>query len=674
MSLRLLTPFTGERVKRAVALDGSEKLIITLSEDQQHLLDRLPSYSTCKWEGELTVPSSAENFSAFDYKKYLYYENIHWVFKAHGLSDCISEKKNLYTFLSEIRYNGIEKTKIIFPDNLQGIAAALLFGDRHLMGDEQIRMYQRLGVIHLLAISGMHVGMITFFLWKVLLKAGLTKETIRISLFVILPFYAVMAGAAPPVLRAVGMVLLGLGLQFIFVRIPLLHLLSAVFVIHLFIFPTELVNAGFQLSYAVSFTLALSSGRILTSHNKIIGLLMVTTVAQFGALPIILWHFYELSLSSFFMNLLYVPLYTLIILPAFIFIYLLSFLSIEAAAFAVWLPAMLIAPIDQLSLFISDIRHLVYIAGKPSEMKMITLSSGMILILSLFEKNRFLLSAISLVVMSAYLISSPYFNPEGHITFINVGQGDSILIQLPYNQGNYLIDTGGQVQFGQADNQFSVGEKVVLPYLKSMGISKIDLLILTHHDWDHIGGAEDLLKDLKIGEVWTSAKSADKEEMRKLLEAFAEKRIPVKELTKPVEWQAGDSSFSLITPKDQLKGNNASLVLQAEAGGKKWLFTGDIEQESEVAMTDEFEDIDVLKVAHHGSNSSTTEAFLEIVKPEIAVISAGRNNMYGHPHADVLERLGESKVYLTSTHGAVRYTFTGDGGTFEVAIPYNIEK
>ncbi|WP_404403996.1 DNA internalization-related competence protein ComEC/Rec2 [Jeotgalibacillus malaysiensis] len=674
LSLNILTPFTEGENKRAVAIHGSEKLMITIPEKHQALIDKVPAHSKCIWEGELMSPQPAENFNAFDYQRYLFYENIHWIFRVHDFKNCIPVKKSFFSLLTDLRAKGTARTEEIFPDHIKGIAGALLFGDRGMMEEEQIRMYQRLGVIHLLAISGMHVGMITFFLWKVLLRAGLTKETIRISLFIILPFYAVMAGAASPVLRAVGMVLLGLSLQYVFVRLPLLHILSTVFVIHLFLFPLELVNAGFQLSYAVSFTLAISSGRILKYQNKIVSLLMVTTVAQLGAMPIILWHFYELSLSSLFMNLIYVPLYTLVILPSFIFIYLLSFISMDAAIYAAMIPATLIAPVEHLSALISDIKRSVLISGKPPTLKLIILSAGLIVMLSLFEKARFKLSGCCLIVLIAYMLGSPYLNPKGSITFISVGQGDSILIQLPFNRGNYLIDTGGQVHFGEADDRFSVGEKIVLPYLKSMGISTIDLLILTHHDWDHIGGAQDLLKELFIKEVWTSEGSADKEEMKTLLEAFVQEGTPVKEITETATWEVGGNKFKLITPDDHLEGNNASLVLQADMGGKKWLFTGDIEKETEEGMSSEFEDIDVLKVAHHGSKSSSTQAFLDIAKPEFAIISAGKNNVYGHPHPDVIKRLEGTEVYITSVNGAVRYTFTEGDGTFEVATPYNIEK
>ncbi|MDZ5712287.1 DNA internalization-related competence protein ComEC/Rec2 [Jeotgalibacillus sp. HH7-29] len=668
-------PFTGEHSKRAIAANESEKVILTVSEQHHSLIENLPENSSCVWDGELTSPQAAENFYAFDYKKYLFYQNIHWTYRVHNVRDCVTAEESVNTFLNNLRYKGIDRIDKIFPEGIKGIAGALLFGDRSDMEEEQIRMYQRLGVIHLLAISGMHVGMITLFLWKLLLKAGLTRETVRISLFFILPFYTVMAGAAPPVIRAAGMVLLGLSLQYVFVRLPLLHILSSVFMLHLFIFPLELVNAGFQLSYAVSFALALSSGKVLGSRNKFISLLMVTSIAQLGALPIILWHFYELSLSSFLMNLIFVPLYTLFILPSFIVIYLVSFISMDAAVYAAFIPSTIISALEDLARIISELKFSILITGKPSRWKVGILIAVGYMMMSCYEKSKYMAASCCLILFAGVLTFSPYINQKGSITFISVGQGDSILIQLPFNQGNYLIDTGGQVNFGQSKSTFSVGKEIVLPYLKSMGVSTIDLLILTHHDWDHIGGAGDLLSELKVKEVWTSGGSVQKEEMQELLKAFEHDAIPVKEILETQYWQVGGNEFTVMVPSDQLEGNNGSLVLHARLGGKKWLFTGDIEEETERDMLDQFGDIDVLKVAHHGSNSSSTGNFLEIVKPETAVVSAGRNNSYGHPHPDVMERLLDTgaKVYVTSEHGAVKYTFTGDHGTFETALPYNIE-
>ncbi|MBM7577714.1 DNA internalization-related competence protein ComEC/Rec2 [Jeotgalibacillus terrae] len=676
LTLEITSPFTGSTNLRAEAIHQEEKLIIMIPQEQKSLIERLPDASQCQWTGELIQPSSAENFHAFDYRSYLYYQNIHWIFRAESVKNCVMTDQSVLDKLNMIRHKGIERTEQIFPQNSLGIANALLFGDRSKMEDEQIRMYQRLGVIHLLAISGMHVGMMTLLIWLTGLRIGLTKETVRMGMFIILPLYTIMAGAAPPVLRAAGMVLLGLCLQYLFIRLPLVHILCTVFIIHLFLFPLELIQAGFQLSYAVSFALACSSGLILRLKHKSVSLLIVTAIAQLSALPIILWHFYELSLSSFIVNMFYVPLYTIIILPAFVLLYLLSFLSMDAAVLLAYLPSIIIHHTENISAVISDIRFSVLITGKPGLFNTVILLIFCYLILFFSERRKRFLSTISAMVLVVTMTAAPYISSRGSITFINVGQGDSVLIQLPYKQGNILIDTGGQVQFGKADSDYSVGQNIVLPYLKSMGVSKIDLMILTHHDWDHIGGAADLARELYISEVWTSAGSTEKKEMKELLHTFQAQQTPVREISETVSWQSGDAEFTLLVPGENYEGNDASLILTAEAGGKKWLFTGDIGESTENALMNQFEDIDVLKVAHHGSNSSTIQAFLDRVKPETAIISAGKNNMYGHPHPDVLERLHSagSRIYITADHGAVRYIFEGNQGTFEQAVPYDNKK
>ncbi|WP_235420651.1 DNA internalization-related competence protein ComEC/Rec2 [Jeotgalibacillus alimentarius] len=676
LTLEIISPFTGSKSQRAEAVHKDEKLIIMIPEKHKSLVDRLPDSSQCLWTGELIRPSSAENFHAFDYRNYLYFQNIHWIFLAENVNSCEVSDQSVFEKLNMIRFKGIERTEYIFPSNNLGIANALLFGDRSKMEDEQVRMYQRLGVIHLLAISGMHVGMITLLIWLTGLRLGLTKETVRLGMFMILPLYTVMAGAAPPVLRATGMVLLGLCLQYLFIRLPLVHILCTVFMIHLFLFPLELIQAGFQLSYVVSFALACSSGLILRFKHKSVSLLAVTAIAQLSALPIILWHFYELSLSSFIVNMFYVPLYTMIILPTFILIYLVSFLSMDAAVLLASFPSLIIHHTENISAVISDIRFSVLITGKPGLVKTVILIIFCYLILYFSERKKQLHSIISTVLLIGTMTVAPYISSRGSITFINVGQGDSVLIQLPYKQGNILIDTGGQVQFGEADSDYSVGQNIVLPYLKSMGVSKIDLMILTHHDWDHIGGAADLSKELYISEVWTSAGSTEKEEMKELLHTLQAQQTPVKEISETLSWQAGNAEFTLLVPGENYEGNDASLILSAEAGGKKWLFTGDIGENTEIALMEQFDDIDVLKVAHHGSNSSTIQAFLEKVKPETAIISAGKDNMYGHPHTDVLKRLqtAGSQVYITAEHGAIRYIFEGHHGTFEHALPYDNKK
>ncbi|MGV3464012.1 MAG: ComEC/Rec2 family competence protein, partial [Heyndrickxia sp.] len=253
-----------------------------------------------------------------------------------------------------------------------------------------------------------------------------------------------------------------------------------------------------------------------------------------------------------------------------------------------------------------------------------------------------------------------------------------ILIRLPYNRGTYLIDTGGSVVFdvpewSKRKHPFSVGKDILVPYLKGKGISKIDKLILTHSDSDHIGAAKELVETIKIREVYISPNSWKKPLMYETLLHFQKEKISIMEVKDGFGWKTKDSSFQVVYPFEQhYEGNNDSLVLFAKFGGKRWLFTGDLEQEGEAELIHSHRfQADVLKVGHHGSKTSTSLLFLESVQPKIAIISVGKDNRYGHPNQEVLDRLKqeEVKVFRTDMEGEVIYKFTGNNGTFQTLLP-----
>lgn len=289
-----------------------------------------------------------------------------------------------------------------------------------------------------------------------------------------------------------------------------------------------------------------------------------------------------------------------------------------------------------------------------------------------------MLSGLLLIFwVSTHMLINTY-NPYGEIVFVDVGQGDATLIKLPYNRGTYLIDTGGEVQFSKAEweerkSRFSVGEDIVVPFLKSKGITSIDTLILTHGDLDHIGGSAAVLKEMKVKEVLISPNSDEKGEMKKIMKIAGQKRVPVKEAWYPYSWAGDKDGLHIVSPQDEeYEGNNDSIVLYGEIGSLKWLFTGDLEEQGENEFIRNFDlPIDVLKVGHHGSNTSTTEEFLVDTKPSVAVISAGETNRFGHPHPEVVERLKRRgiTIYSTGENGAITYRFWDKKGTFSAHLP-----
>ncbi|MED3841520.1 DNA internalization-related competence protein ComEC/Rec2 [Niallia circulans] len=291
------------------------------------------------------------------------------------------------------------------------------------------------------------------------------------------------------------------------------------------------------------------------------------------------------------------------------------------------------------------------------------------------------LYCLPLLLMSVQFINNVYPS-KGEITFIDVGQGDSILIQLPFNKGTYLIDTGGTVNFPKEDwqkrkNPYEVGAKTVVPFLKSKGIRTIDKLILTHGDLDHIGGSTAIIEQLHVKEImYPNVKGDWSIEEEHLLKLVEKKQIPIRFIQAGQKWSTGKESFMVLAPieKENLTKNNSSIVLFAKIAGITWLFTGDLEKEGELALMNKYPDlreIDVLKVGHHGSKTSSTSEFMERLKPKIAVISVGINNRYHHPSLDVLTILEDYqvKVFRTDENGGISFYFSEKGGTFELRIP-----
>lgn len=262
------------------------------------------------------------------------------------------------------------------------------------------------------------------------------------------------------------------------------------------------------------------------------------------------------------------------------------------------------------------------------------------------------------------------YSPIGEVTFIDVGQGDCIFIRLPFNQGNYLIDTGGVLHFAQEEwkkreKPFDPGESIVVPFLKSKGITKLDKLILTHGDIDHVGSSGVIFEHMQIDELivgQTQEKSNAEQEIIKLARANQTK---VTYAFNGLYWSQGKNQFFILAPEKNAKASNdASIVIYAKLGMKRWLFTGDIEKDGEEQLIQKYPNlqVDILKVGHHGSNTSTTDRFLKVVQPKVAVISVGENNLYGHPHKEVIERLEDDdiKTYRTDEHGAITFTYLFD--------------
>lgn len=664
--------------------DGESVRVVDNFQDQQ----RIPEFKsfrygmTCHIQGELKEPQADGNFYGFDYREYLHQQKIHWQLTPNSLqrTSCKAVGYTFYDRLEQWRGTGIRWIEDNFPADSRGISEALLFGARGDIPEEIVTSYQDLGLIHLLAVSGLHVGLVVGALYFLMIRFGITKERTLVLLFFLLPLYIMMTGAPPSAVRAGCMtmiVLAALRFQHRF------HPLDGVSWIALFMLaanPYSLFQVGFQLSFLISFTLIVSAPFIQRHyHTRLAQLVAISTVAQFIAFPILLYHFYSISILSLPLNLIFIPFVSFFVLP-FVF---LSFFASVVFPFLGQLMISFLAVVmhfsHRLLLAVHDLSWGMLVFGRPSFWIVLLLYAVIFYGLLKWEigrkRRRLAGPVLALVLVCLFQWYAPYFSGEGKVTMLDVGQGDSFLIELPHRKAVYMIDTGGTVSFGEKKWQerkhsFEVGKDVVLPELKARGIRQIDRLILTHGDRDHIGGAQGLIGNVRIEEILYGKGKIKIPFVKQLLTRANDLGTHIVFVNEGVSWKSGEQSFAVLNPTgNETDNNERSIVIAARLGGLTWLFTGDLEKEGERRLEEDYPDlhVDVLKAGHHGSKTSSTESFISQIDPDVALISAGLDNMYGHPNDEVVERFRDHnvKMFRTDLQGAVRFRSDGKERSFD---------
>lgn len=559
-----------------------------------------------------------------------------------------------------------------FPKSLVSEAEALLIGDRSGMSEETAAAYRKLGITHLFAISGLHVGLLTFIVRECLLRLRVRKENVAIFLVIFLPIYAMIAGGAPSVWRAVLVTVLLL--LTMYGRIPLRidHVLALTAIGFILLKPFVVFQPGFQLSYLAAFSLILSMNLLSRTTSKFKLSFLVTSITQLALYPVLLVHFYELSLSSFLVNLIYVPLYSIIILPANLLFLLLTTVAMPLAQFLFIFYVPFRHAIEQMTDLLARVPYQLWTPGKPQTIGLILAVAGILYFFVLYEKGKKLTYCLPYLVVPALLIHVyPYMDKELRVTYVDVGQGDSIVIELPFKRGVYVIDTGGTVSFGEPnwktpEKTFEVGRQIVVPYLKGRGITKVDALIISHAHLDHMGGAHEVMEEVNVKEIHITPNSAVVNEMEKLLKVAKMQGVPIFEKMDGDFWREKDATFSYLAPQSEVYvGNDSSLALYMKTTGPSFLFTGDMEEAAENAFLSKYEGMNfgelILKAGHHGSKTSSTAPFVASVNPVLAVIQAGRNNRFNHPHEEVLETFQAHNVpvLVTADRGSITVHVVG---------------
>ncbi|GAB4073385.1 DNA internalization-related competence protein ComEC/Rec2 [Barrientosiimonas marina] len=643
--------------------------------DAKNIGKQLKSGATCTIRGDPEIPPSNKNPGQFDYQRYLLTQDIRYQVVLDSPQDISCTGASMMNTVYELRSDLIKYVDSKVSSDTASWLNALVFGDDSGLDEEMTERFQRWSLSHLMAISGLHVGIVVALIYFLLVRLNLlTKEKAHWIVIFFLPLYVFLAGGEPSVLRAAFMVVLFLLANKWKWTLSVTDVLSIVFLLLVLFDPYMLYYVGFQFSFCVTFGLLLSRSWLAQTTSSFFTVLNISFVSQMMILPLQIAYFHTFHPLSIPLNLIVVPYFTLFVIPFMFGILLVAPVSQWLVSYAdqlfISIHDMFLSSVEWIdqTLYIPWVigsfplaGALVYYTLFVIFMKKVTLNQ----LWQAFKYGCFITALIMLLMLR------PYFSPAGHFTMLNIGQGGAMVIELPYRQGVIVVDAGAELSFGDdaaSDNEY---KQIIRPYLYSRGITQVDAVFISHDHMDHMGSVKFMADELTVGSVIVSDYFVFSKQLAKALERNETEVIRAS--TDDV-MTVGKQTFQVLAPHtDKNDKDQNSLVLYTQMGGEEWLFTGDIGKETERQLAGDYPGLNpsVLKVAHHGSNTSTDPGFIEQLEPAYGLISAGENNQYGHPTPSVIKTLDEAGVTIlrTDQKGAIQFHFTGSKGTFSVFKP-----
>ncbi|WP_336314722.1 DNA internalization-related competence protein ComEC/Rec2 [Streptococcus oralis] len=614
------------------------------SEEEKELFQALTDLHEIELEGKVSEPEGQRNFGGFDYQAYLKTQGIYQTLTIKSIQSLKQVSSwDIGENLSSLRRKAIVWIKTHFPDPMRNYMTGLLLGHLDTDFEEMNELYSSLGIIHLFALSGMQVGFFMDAFKKLLLRLGLTQEKLKWLTYPFSLIYAGLTGFSASVIRSLLQKLLAQhgvkGLDNFALTVLVLFI----------IMPNFFLTAGGVLSCAYAFILTMT-------RKEGEGLKAVTReslVISLGILPILSFYFAEFQPWSILLTFVFSFLFDVVFLP------LLSILFILSFVYPVTQFNFVFEYLENIIRLVSQLASRPLVFGQPNAWLLILLLVSLALVYDM-RKNIKRLAGFSLFIVGLFFLTKHPL--ENEITMLDVGQGESIFLRDVTGK-TILIDVGGKaestkkIEAWQEKATTSNAQRTVIPYLKSRGVAKIDQLILTNTDKEHIGDLLEVTKAFHVGEILVSRGSLTQKEFVAELEASQNK---VRSVTAGENFPIFGSQLEVLSPRQIGDGDrDGSLVLYGKLLDKHFLFTGNLKEKGEKDLLKQYPtlEVDVLKVGQHGAKTSSNPAFLEKLKPEITLISVGKNNRAKLPHQETLTRLEtiNSKVYRTDQNGAIRF-------------------
>lgn len=602
---------------------------ISSFEEQQYLIKNIKYGSLLEIKGNVVIQSNSTIPNGFNYKDYLEKSGINNSILIENIK-VISQSNNIFYVVKNKAYERISLFKN--PNYMY----AFILGNTDYIGSDINDMYVENGITHLFSLSGLHVGIFALIIMK-LLKIFRIKEFKRICIvFAFLLVFAFITGYSPSIIRATILFFLVALNKYLKFNVKTENILIVTFAVSLLLKPNDIYNVGFQLSYIVTYFLIVSNF-LFKSKNAIKVSFLIGVISCISSLPIIINLNSEINLFSIFNNIIFVPFVSYIIFPLALFTYMFPFMQNIFYFF--------VEIMEHLSIFLNDFKLIIVVRN-------ITFICVVIYYIFLFllfktKKLKFLVLDFLLILIIKFSI---VLDKNTYFYFLDVGQGDSMFI-LTENKKSIIIDTGGKIDYEKEEwavrrTNYSICEDTLIPFYKSLGAKEIDYMFVTHGDVDHAKEARCISENMNVKQSFINSDGVTDYEKLDNYKKFGNSFIEI-------------DNVKIYNINSVLydNENDNSLVLLVVINNLKFLLMGDasIKVEKNLITNYDLSDVDVLKVGHHGSKSSSSKEFIDEINPKYAIISVGKNNRYNHPSNEVLDNLKNSIIYRTDKDGTILF-------------------